>query len=461
MSDAAKSTSSPSAPATTGRLSTEELRSLVDSGGVDTVLLAFVDMQGRLQGKQLGAPYFLSDVLDHGAGACSYLLSVDVEMAPQEGLSTSSWETGHGDFQLIADLATLRFAAWLPRTAICLADPVWPGGEPVAPSPRQILRRQLERLAERGWSARAATELEFIVNQESYADARERGYHGLTPVSGYNIDYSLLGMRAAGPLLDRLSAEMPRSGLELESAKGEANLGQLEINFRHSTPLDAADGHSVFKQAVKEIATQEGLSATFMAKWDEREGNSCHLHFSLADAEGPLFARDERVFEGFLAGQLACMRELTLLFAPNINSYKRFAGHSFAPTAIAWGRDNRTCAIRVVGSGGSLRIEHRAPGGDVNPYLALAAMIAGGLHGVEEGLEPGPALLGDAYASPTLSRLPEELGDALALFRQSEVAAGAFGQDVVDHYARAAEIEIEAHRAAVTDWERIRGYERL
>jgi glutamine synthetase len=254
---------------------------------------------------------------------------------------------------------------------------------------------------------------------------------------------------------------MPRSGLELESAKGEANLGQMEINFRHSTPLDAADGHSVFKQAVKEIATQEGLSATFMAKWDEREGNSCHLHLSLADADGPLFARDEQVFEGFLAGQLACMRELTLLFAPNINSYKRFAGHSFAPTAIAWGRDNRTCAIRVVGSGGSLRIEHRAPGGDVNPYIALAAMIAAGLHGVEEGLEPGPALLGDAYATPSLSRLPEELGDALALFRASEVAAGAFGQDVVDHYARAAEIEIEAYRAAVTDWERIRGYERL
>lgn len=443
-----------------GRLTPEELRSLVDAGEVETVLLAFVDMQGRLQGKQLGARYFLEDVLDHGAGACSYLLSVEVEMAPQEGLSTSSWESGHGDFQLIADPATLRLAAWRPRTAICLADPVWPGGEPVVPSPRQILRRQLERLAERGWSARSATELEFIANRESYGEARERGYRNLTPVSEYNIDYSLLGMQGAGPLLDRLVAEMPRSGLELESAKGEANLGQIEINFRHSTPLDAADGHSVFKHAVKEIAAQEGLSATFMAKWDEREGNSCHLHLSLADAEGPLFARDQQAFECFLAGQLACMRELTLLFAPNVNSYKRFAGHSFAPTAIAWGRDNRTCAIRVVGAGGSLRIEHRAPGGDVNPYLALAAMIAAGLHGVEEGLEPGPALAGDAYASEA-PRLPIELGDALALFRRSEVAAGAFGEDVVDHYARAAEIELDAYRAAVTDWERVRGYERL
>jgi glutamine synthetase len=448
------------APAVSGRPTPEELSALVAAGQIDTVLLAFVDMQGRLQGKQLGASYFLDDVLDHGAGACSYLLSVEVEMAPQEGLSTSSWETGHGDFQLIADPSTLRIAAWRPRTAICLADPVWPGGEPVVPSPREILRRQLARLAERGWSARAATELEFIANRESYGEARRRGYRDLTPVSDYNIDYSLLGMRAAGPLLDRLTVEMPRSGLELESAKGEANLGQLEINFRHSAPLEAADGHSVFKHAVKEIATQEGLSATFMAKWDEREGNSCHLHLSLADAEGPLFARDETVFEGFLAGQLAAMRELTLLFAPNVNSYKRFAGHSFAPTAIAWGRDNRTCAIRVVGAGGSLRIEHRAPGGDVNPYLALAAMIAAGLHGVDEGLEPAPALAGDAYTADC-ERLPIEMSEALDLFRGSELAAAAFGADVVGHYARAAEIELDAYRGAVTDWERARGYERL
>ena len=443
-----------------GRPTPEELTALVAAGEIDTVLLAFVDMQGRLQGKQLGAEYFLADVLDHGAGACSYLLSVEVEMAPQEGLSTSSWETGHGDFQLLADPSTLRIAAWRPRTAICLADPVWPGGDPVVPSPREILRRQLARLAERGWSARAATELEFIANRESYGDARRRGYRDLTPVSDYNIDYSLLGMRAAGPLLDRLTTDMPRSGLQLESAKGEANFGQLEINFRHSEPLEAADGHSVFKHAVKEIATQEGLSATFMAKWDEREGNSCHLHLSLADADGPLFARDEAAFQGFLAGQLAAMRELTLLLAPNVNSYKRFAGHSFAPTAIAWGRDNRTCAIRVVGSGASLRIEHRAPGGDVNPYLALAAMIAAGLHGVDAGLEPGPALAGDAYAADC-ERLPIELSEALELFRGSELAAAAFGADVVGHYARAAEIELAAYRAAVTDWERIRGYERL
>jgi glutamine synthetase len=433
---------------------------MVGSGEIDTVLLALVDMQDRLQGKQLGAPYFVTDVLDHGAGACSYLLSVEVEMEPQVGLSTSSWETGHGDFELIPDVSSLRLASWRPRTAICLADPVWPGGEPVVPSPRQVLRRQVERLAERGWTARAATELEFIVHRESYVEARERRYHNLTPVSGYNIDYSLLGIRAAAPLLDRLSAEMPRSGLELESVKGEANLGQLEINFRHSTPLETADGHSIFKHAVKEIATQEGLSATFMAKWNEREGNSCHLHLSLADAEGPLFARDERLFERFLAGQLACMRELTLLFAPNVNSYKRFAGHSFAPTAIAWGRDNRTCAIRVVGSGSSLRIEHRAPGGDVNPYLALAAMIAAGLHGIDEGLEPEPEVTGDAYSSRS-PRLPTELRDALALFRESEMAVCAFGADVVGHYARAAEIELEAYGAAVTDWERVRGYERL
>lgn len=459
MLDARDTSTSPSARSVAGRLAPERFRAMVAAGEIDTVLLALVDMQGRLQGKRLGAHHFAADVLDHGAGACAYLLSVDVEMAPQDGLLTSSWETGHGDFTLVPDLGSLRLAAWRPRTAICIADAVWPGGEPVLPSPREILRRQVERLAERGWTARTATELEFIVHRESYAAARERRYHDLTPATAYNGDYSLLGLRAADPVLDRLSAEMQRSGLELESVKGEANLGQFEINFRHATPLDAADGHSIFKHAAKEIATEEGCAVTFMAKWDEREGNSCHLHLSLADADGPLFARDGRLFERFLAGQLACTRELTLLFAPNVNSYKRFAGHSFAPTAIAWGRDNRTCAIRVVGDGGSLRIEHRAPGGDVNPYLALAAMIAAGLHGIDEGLDPEPAVAGNAYAAGS-PRLPATLGDAVTLFRESEMAARAFGAEVVRHYARAAEIELEAYQAAVTDWERVRGYER-
>jgi glutamine synthetase len=456
----ASASSSSATPTPSGRLSIGELRTLIASGEVDAVLLALVDMQGRLQGKQLGARHFVADVLDHGAGACSYLLSVDVEMAPQEGLSTSAWSSGHGDFQLIPDLGSLRLAAWRPRTAICIADAVWADGQPVAPSPREILRHQLERLAERGWSASAATELEFIVHRETYADAHARGYRDLTPASHHNIDYSLLGIRQAGTLLDRLSAEMPRSGLELESVKGEANLGQVEINFRHAEPLAAADGHSIFKHAVKETALQEELSATFMAKWDEREGNSCHLHLSLSDADGPLFARDEQLFQRFVAGQLACMEELTLLLAPTVNSYKRFAGHSFAPTAIAWGRDNRTCAIRVVGSGPSLRLEHRAPGGDVNPYLALAAVIAAGLHGVDAELELEPALEGNAYESGA-RRLPADLGAAVARFSASEVAADAFGAPVVGHYARAGQIELDSYNATVTDWEKARGYERL
>ncbi len=453
-------TSAPSDTPASGRLSAEQLRALVAAGEVDTVLLALVDMQGRLQGKQLGARHFVDDVLGESAGACSYLLSVDVEMAPQEGLSTSDWSSGHGDFHMVPDLGSLRLAAWRPRTAICLADVVWSDRRPVAPSPREILRGQLQRLAERGWSASAATELEFIVHRESYADAHARGYRDLTPASYHNIDYSLLGIRQAGALLDRLSAEMPRSGLELESVKGEANLGQVEINFRHDEPLATADGHSIFKHAVKETALQEGLSATFMAKWDEREGNSCHVHFSLSDADGPLFARDERLFQSFVAGQLACMQELTLLLAPNVNSYKRFAGHSFAPTAIAWGRDNRTCAIRVVGEGPSLRLEHRAPGGDVNPYLALAAVIAAGLHGVDAELELEAAIAGNAYAAGA-PRLPDDLGTAIAHFAASEVAAEAFGAAVVGHYARAGEIELESYNSTVTDWERARGYERL
>lgn len=443
-----------------GEQGPEEVLRQISAGAIDSVMLGFADMQGRLQGKQLDAGYFVTDVRDHGAGACSYLLSVDVEMEPQVGLSTSAWSSGHADFQLIPDLTSLRPAGWRPRTAVCLADAIWADGRDVAVSPRAILRRQLERLAERGWSARAATELEFIVHRESYAEAHAADYRDLTPASHHNSDYSLLAIRQGGTLIDRVIEGMRASGLGVESAKGEANLGQFEVNFRHDEPLATADCHVIFKQAVKEIALEEEVAATFMAKWDQREGNSCHLHFSLADAAGPLFARDEDVFRMFLAGQLACMEDLSLLFASNVNSYKRFAGHSFAPTAVAWGRDNRTCALRVVGEGASLRFEHRVPGGDVNPYLALAALIAAGLYGVEQGLVLEDALAGDAYSAAP-RRLPTDLHQARDLFASSEVAAAAFGADVVAHYSRAAEIELESYNETVTDWERRRGYERF
>jgi glutamine synthetase len=435
----------------------DELRTEVESGAIDTVLLALVDMQGRLQGKRLTGSHFLEEVAEHRAEACNYLLAVDVEMETVSGYEMSSWERGYGDFELWPDLGTLRRVPWLPATALCLADINWAEGDPVPASPRQILRGQLDRLAERGWGALAATELEFLLFRDSYETAWHKGFQDLEPANLYNVDYSLLGTSKVEPLIRRIRNEMSGAGLAVENSKGECNLGQHEINFRYADALTSADHHAVYKNGAKEIAAQEGMAISFMAKFNEREGSSCHIHLSLADG---LFARDEGVFGSFLAGQLACLRELALLFAPNVNSYKRYQPGSFAPTAVAWGRDNRTCALRVVGHGDALRIENRAPGADVNPYLALAAMIAAGLHGVDEGLEPEPAFEGNAYVADK-PRVPATLEEARGLFESSAVARSAFGDDVVDHYLNMADVELAAFRAAVTDWERVRGFERL
>jgi glutamine synthetase len=433
---------------------------LVNEGAVDTVLLGFTDMQGRLQGKRLTAQHFLSEVAEHGAEGCNYLLAIDVEMNTVSGYAMSSWEKGYGDFVMRPDMETLRHVPWQPGTALVLADLAWEDGSDVVASPRQILRRQLARLAERGWSANAATELEFQLFRDTYEEAWHAGYTGLEPANLYNIDYSLLGTARVEPLIRRIRLEMEAAGMAVENSKGECNLGQHEINFRYGDALTAADTHSVFKNGAKEIAAQEGMAITFMAKFDQREGNSCHIHLSLADAEGPLFARQQDVFDGWLAGQLACLRELTLFLAPNVNSYKRFAEGSFAPTAVAWGRDNRTCSYRVVGHGPSLRVECRLPGGDVNPYLALSALIAAGLHGVDAGLAPEAPLEGNAYASDK-PHVPSTLRDARELFAESAVARSAFGDDVVAHYLNMADVELNAFNAAVTDWERRRGFERL
>jgi glutamine synthetase len=442
-------------------LSLDGLRAEVEAGRIDTVLLALTDMQGRLQGKRLTAGYFLDDVVEHGAEACNYLLAVDVEMNTVPGYALSSWERGYGDFEMVPDLATLRPVPWQPGTALCLADIQWAGGAPVGPSPRQVLRAQLERLAERGWHAFGATELEFVVYEDTYEQAFDRGYRGLTPANRYNVDYSLLGTARVEPLIRRIRTEMGAAGLRVESSKGECHDGQHEINFRYAEALQAADEHVVFKTGTKEIAAQEGRSITFMAKLDEREGSSCHIHLSLQDGEGrSRFAADETAFRRFIAGQLACLRELTLFHAPNVNSYKRFASASFAPTAVAWGRDNRTCAVRVVGHGEALRLELRLPGADVNPYLALAAMIAAGLHGIDAELELEDAVEGNAYTADK-PHVPRTLREARDLFAASDVAREAFGAEVVDHYLNAARVELEAFDAAVTDWELRRGFERL
>jgi glutamine synthetase len=442
-------------------LSLEDLRAAAAAGRIDTVLLCLADMQGRLQGKRLTARHFLDEVVGHGAEACNYLLAVDVEMNTVGGYQMSSWERGYGDFEMVPDLDTLRLVPWHDGTALCMADLQWAGGEPVVASPRQVLRRQVDRLAERGLTAVGATELEFMVFRDSYEDAWRRGYRDMTPANLYNVDYSMLGTARVEPLIRRIRNGMAAAGLRVENSKGECNLGQHEVNFVYGPVLRAADEHSIYKTGAKEIAAQEGMAITFMAKFDEREGSSCHIHLSLRRADGsPLFADDRGAFEAFLAGQLACLRELTLFYAPNVNSYKRFAAESFAPTAIAWGRDNRTCAVRVVGHGASTRAELRLPGADVNPYLALSAMIAAGLHGIDRGLPLEEPVGGNAYASGK-PRVPTTLRDAREAFGAGDVAREAFGAEVVDHYLNNARVELAAYDATVTDWERVRGFERL
>ncbi|MEU2030319.1 glutamine synthetase family protein [Nocardia amamiensis] len=451
-----------------GMLSVAQLRDHVDTGEIDTVLVAMTDMQGRLQGKRCAARYFLDEVLQHATEACGYLLAVDVDMATVDGYALSSWETGYGDVVLRPDLRTLRMVPWWPGTALVLCDVehVVPQGRPVAASPRQVLRTQLDRLAERGLRAFVGTELEFLVFDDSYEAAWNAGYRGLTPANQYNVDYSMLGTGRIEPLLRRIRKEMDGAGLYVESAKGECNPGQHEIAFRYDEALVTCDNHSIYKTGAKEIAAQEGRSLTFMAKYNEREGNSCHIHLSLRTEAGePVFAGDgadgtSALMRHFIAGQLDCLREFTYLLAPNINSYKRFVAGSFAPTAIAWGRDNRTCAIRVVGEEHSLRLENRVPGGDVNPYLAVAALIAAGLHGIDRRLPLEPEFHGNAYRSER-PRVPHTLREAAQLFGDSTVARAAFGDDVVEHYRNAARVELDAYDAAVTDWERIRGFERL
>ncbi|SFR87940.1 glutamine synthetase [Agromyces sp. CF514] len=454
-------------PAPKGFLTLDALRSAVDEGEVDTVIVAFTDMQGRLVGKRVSARLFLEDVAEHGAEACNYLLAVDVEMNTVDGYAMSSWERGYGDMALIPDFSTLRAAPWLEATALVTADLQWLDGTPVEASPRRILQRQLERLAERGLTAFVGTELEFIVFDDSFRDAWRKGYRDLTPASDYNIDYALLASTRMEPLLRDIRNSMDGAGMYCEGVKGECNLGQQEIAFRYTDALGTCDNHSIYKNGAKEIADRHGRSLTFMAKFNEREGNSCHIHISLRGEGGSAVFSDpdaphgmSKLFRHFLAGQLAAMRELTLFSAPNINSYKRYVAGSFAPTAIAWGLDNRTCALRVVGHGHGMRVENRVPGGDVNQYLAVAALIAAGLHGIEQELEPGDLFVGNAYESD-VARVPATLREAADLFAGSDIARDAFGDEVVEHYLNNARVELAAYDAAVTDWERVRGFERL
>jgi glutamine synthetase len=448
----------------------KRLRQEIENGRTDTVVVAMTDMQGRLQGKRLTGRYFLDHVLEHGTEGCSYQLAVDVDMNTVAGYELTSWERGYGDFAFQPDMSTLRRVPWQPGSALLLCDLATTDGDPVVQSPRQILKRQTERLRERGWQAMVGTELEFLVFNDTYEDAWNKRYRDLVPANQYNVDYSLLGTARVEPLLHRIRTSMDGAGMYVESAKGECNLGQHEIAIRYAEAVECCDNHVVYKNGSKEIAAQEGMSISFMAKYDQRDGSSCHIHISLCDLDGESVLYGDGtgdrknfspVFEHFIAGQLAGMRELTLFLAPNINSYKRYVEGSFAPTAIKWGRDNRTCALRVVGhSPSSLRVENRVPGADANPYLAVAALVAAGLHGIDKELPLEDVFEGNAYESEA-ARVPSTLREARDLFSGSTLAREAFGDTVVDHYTHMADVELAAFESSVTDWERVRGFERL
>ena len=453
-------------------LSVHDLRRRINEGDIDTVVVAFTDMQGRLQGKRMHAVYFADHVLEHGTEGCNYLLAVDIEMNTVDGLR---------DLVLGPGLRRLRVRA-RPADHPAAAAPAGRRDGAVRPGvagPHPGARSRRGRSCRPSWTgspsagmvALAGTELEFIAFHTSYEDAARQRYHDLVPVNAYNVDYSILGGARAEPLLREIRNTMYAAGLDVESAKGECNFGQHEIGFLYADALTTADNHAVYKTVAKEIAAQQGRSITFLAKYNEREGSSCHIHLSLRGADGStVFWGDGRraepvegrtpLYDSFVAGLLATMADFTLLYAPNINSYKRFAPGSFAPTTIAWGTDNRTCALRLVGHGPSARLENRVPGADVNPYLALAAMLAGGLYGIENDLELGPELTGNAYTSG-LPTVPRTLRDAREAWAGSTIARAAFGDDIVDHYTNMADVELAAFDAAVTDWELRRGFERM
>lgn len=445
-------------------LTVDQLVEAINSGEIDTVVVAFTDMQGRLQGKLLHGAYFRDHALAHGTEGCNYLLGVDVDMNTVDGYRITSWENGYGDMEFVLDTDTIRRLTHVPATALIQCDLGWLDGTPVVQSPRSILKAQMERAAAMGFTALAGTELEFIVFDDSYEDAYRSNYQDLTPSNLYNVDYSILGSSRVEGLLRDIRNTMYDAGMNVEAAKGECNYGQHEIGFLFDDVMVTADNHSVYKTMAKEIAAQHGKSLTFMAKWNEREGNSCHIHLSLRGTNGDIvFWEDGHrspLYDSFVAGVLATMRDFTLIYAPNINSYKRFAGGSFAPTAVAWGEDNRSCAVRLVGKGAGARMENRLPGGDVNPYLALAAMMAGGLYGIEQGLQLGDPIQGNAYTSDA-EKVPHTLQEAREIFHSSALARQCLGDAVVDHYTNMADVELDAYNSSVTDWERRRSFERM
>jgi glutamine synthetase len=450
-------------------LSLEQLRSKIGDGSVDTVLVAFPDNQGRLVGKRVMGQYFLDTVAEGSVECCNYLLAVDIDMNPLPGYRSFDWEQGFGDLSAVPDLSTLRMVPWIERTALVLCDLMEEGGAaPIEVSPRRILKRQEERVADTGFRVKIGAELEFFLFKDSYGEAAAKRYHGLVPHSDVVEDYHILQTTRDEYLIRDIRNGLQAAGIPVEFSKGEAGKGQHEINLIYADACEMADRNTIYKNAAKEIAESHGRSLTFMAKYAMDEvGSSCHVHSSLWDLEGEESVMwDEQqphhlseTFKHWLGGLVHCSRELTLLFAPTVNSYKRFQPDSWAPTAIAWGVDNRTCGLRVVGHGQGHRVESRIPGADVNSYLAFAGVIAAGLYGIEHQLDPGEPFVGNAYVDPTVEHIPSTLVEAIELFRTSKVAEEAFGAEVRDHVLNSAEQEWAAFNRAVTDWELMRNFE--
>jgi glutamine synthetase len=447
---------------TDGMLSLDELRALVDSGEIATVVAGFTDLYGRLTGKRFDAGFFLDTVAAHGTHGCDYLLTVDMELEPVAGYRFASWDQGYGDVHLVPDLATLRRADWLDATALVICDVHDQRTSSLATvAPRSVLRNQVDRASAAGCSAQAATELEYYLFETSYREAAARAHHGLEPAGWYLEDYQLLQGSRTEPFHAAVRGHLNRSGVPVESSKGEWGLGQHELNVRYAGILDTADRHVVFKQCLKETADRQGRSVTFMAKpFASQAGSSCHVHVSLWRDGVNVFATGDDL-RWFVGGCLLHVSDLMVLLAPTVNSYKRYVDSSWAPTRIAWSHDNRTAGFRLVGHGDSQRVECRIPGADCNPYLALAALLASGLDGIANRIDPGDPYVGDVYRAADLDRVPHTLRDATDLFAASPFAKAALGEDVVEHYTHFFRTEHAAFDGAVTDWERSRYFERI
>ena len=454
-----------------GKLNIDELKQKIRSEEIETIIVAFTDHYGRLMGKRYDGEFFLEAVVDSGSHACDYLLTTDMEMEPVQGYSFANWELGYGDFHLIPDLSSLRIAAWLDKTAIVLCDVHnEKDHSQVSVAPRSILNEQISKLKLSGYDAFAATELEYYLLENDYRSLHESNYAALKPAGWHIEDYHILQGTRVEDFTAGARKFLKNSGVPVENSKGEWGLGQHELNVQYAEPKEMADRHIIYKQCLKELADKMGISVTFMAKLQEEgAGSSCHTHISVFKGKENIFNGNEdygpvkgsKEFGSFLAGWIKYAPDVMVFYAPTINSYKRFVDGSWAPTRLAWSRDNRTAGFRVVGSGKGFRIECRIPGADCNPYLALAASLASGLRGIEEKLSPPECFVGDVYAAAHLPHVPRTLKEACDIFATSEFARDAFGKEVVEHYTHFYRQEIKAYESQVSDWERKRYFERI